>query len=65
MGAIYTKDSNRDMLQRLQRAGFNITTCGECGAVRLHKTGIDELNCEDCGLVSDICNFPDLYVVEA
>lgn len=55
--------TNIDVLQEMQRTGFNVTTCGQCGAVKLHKTGVEELTCEDCGFNSDICDFPDLYVV--
>ncbi len=64
MSEIYIKDSNKDILQQMQRAGFNITTCGNCGEIKLHKTGVDELTCDYCSLTEDISSFPDLYVVE-
>ena len=64
MTEIYIKDSNKAVMQELQTAGFNIVTCGMCGSIRLHKTGVTELDCEYCGFVSDICDFPDLYVVD-
>lgn len=62
---IYIKDSNKDILQQMQRAGFNVTTCGQCGDIKLHRCGVDTLTCDSCGLNDDISNFPDLYVVEA
>jgi len=64
MREIYIENSNKQVFQEMQSVGFNIVTCGNCGAIRLHKTGIDELDCESCGFVSDICDFPDLYVVQ-
>lgn len=65
MSATYIKDSNKDVLQQMQAAGFNVTTCGNCGAIKLHKTGVDELTCDDCGITGDISDFPDIYTVEA
>lgn len=64
MPEIYIKDSNKAVLQDMQSKGFNVVTCGNCGSIRLHHTGVQELDCEYCGFVSDICDFPDLYVVE-
>lgn len=61
---IYIKDSNKDILQQMQRAGFNVVTCGDCGMVKLHETGVSELTCDYCGETGDISNFPDLEVVE-
>ena len=43
--------------------GINIVTCGDCGAVNLHKAGLEEITCEYCNNTSDICNFPDLFDV--
>ena len=43
--------------------GINIVTCGDCGAVNLHKAGLEEITCEYCNNTSDICNFPDLFEV--
>ena len=41
--------------------GINIVTCGDCGAVNLHKAGLEEITCEYCNNTSDICDFPDLF----
>lgn len=43
--------------------GINIVTCGDCGAVNLHKAGLEEITCEYCNNTSDICDFPDLFDV--
>ena len=61
---IYLTGSNQDILQKMQEAGFNVTTCGDCGEVKLHLTGVEELECDYCGFISDICDFPDLCLVE-
>lgn len=64
---IYLKDGNQYVLQKMQTAGFNVTTCGNCGGVVLHLTGAkcpEELTCEYCGFTGDISDFPDLRVVE-
>lgn len=60
MTTIFLKDSNGDILQQMQKAGFNVTTCGDCGEVKLHKLGAEELTCEYCGFTEEICWFPDL-----
>ena len=57
--------TNEQVLQKMQRAGFNVTTCGNCGAIKLHELGESELTCDECRWTSDICDFPDLYTVEA
>jgi ribosomal protein S27E len=64
MKTIYLKDSNQQILQEMQRAGFNVVTCGDCGAIILHRTGVDEVTCQECNLTNDITDCPDLYVVE-
>lgn len=61
---IYLKESNKQILQEMQASGFNVTTCGMCGAVKLHRTGVDELTCENCDFTGDICDFPDMYTVQ-
>lgn len=62
---IYLTGSNEDVLQRMQRAGFNVTTCGNCGDVKLHaEIKNDLLECDSCGFESDPCDFPDLVVVD-
>lgn len=65
MKTIYLKDSNKEVLQEMQHYGLNVTTCGDCGAVKLHRISrdLEQLECEECGLVSDPCDFPDLEVV--
>ena len=64
---IYITGTNEDVLQKMQRAGFNVTTCGNCMAVKLHESPVknDLLRCDSCDFESDISDFPDLVVVEA
>lgn len=67
MKAIYLKDGNAYVLQRMQSAGFNVTTCGNCGGVVLHlldENMPEELSCDYCGFTGDPSEFPDLRVVE-
>lgn len=63
---IYLTGTNEDVLQKMQAKGFNVTTCGSCGAVVLHETPVknDLLHCYNCGYENDPCDFPDLVVVE-
>lgn len=62
---IYLTGSNEDVLQKMQANGFNVTTCGDCGAIKLHAEIKDDLlECDNCGFESDPCDFPDLLVVE-
>ena len=44
-----------------QTTGINITTCGNCGFVVLHKMEDEAVTCPHCGTTSDPCDFPDLY----
>lgn len=62
---IYIKNSNKDVLQKMQSAGFNVSTCGMCGEVVLYFIGkLEELTCECCGFTDDPSQFPDLESVE-
>lgn len=53
---------NLEVLESMQQAGYNVTACGNCGEVKLHKTGVTELTCEYCDFTSDISDFPDIEV---
>jgi hypothetical protein len=46
----------------VQKADINIVTCGDCGAVLLHRTDTesDVIVCPHCNYTSDPCDFPDL-----
>ena len=46
----------------IKELGINIVTCGDCGSVVLHRieVNLEEIECPDCGLTSDPCDFPDL-----
>lgn len=67
MSRIYITGTNEDVLQKMQKAGFNVTTCGNCMAVKLHELPVknDLLKCDNCDFESDPCDFPDLIVVDA
>lgn len=43
----------------MQRAGFNVVTCGNCGTVLLHRTKTDNIECF-CGTMA-LSDCPDLY----
>lgn len=47
--------------EKIQQAGVNIVTCGNCGSVLLHETPAESIQCPHCGLNSDPCDFPDLW----
>lgn len=46
-----------------QYAKINIVTCGNCGAVLLHKLSDEEIHCFDCDRTLDVSDCPDLYYV--
>jgi hypothetical protein len=47
----------------LQKTGINIVSCGNCGAILLHRAGVEVLNCLYCEIgETDICDNPDLFV---
>lgn len=58
---IKAKDRNVQLAQELNVHGINIVTCGECGCVNLHRSKDEEISCQDCGMVSEPCDFPDLF----
>lgn len=53
-----------DLSQEIvKNAKINIVTCGSCGDVLLHRIDEIEIECPNCGLISEPCNFPDLFCV--
>lgn len=59
-----TENNNNNLASTIYNTlGINIVTCGDCGAVNLHKAGLEEITCEYCNNTSDICDFPDLFDV--
>ena len=48
----------------LQDLGYNIVTCGNCGATLIHKTSDEKIVCVDCGFQGEPSDFPDLYYPE-
>jgi len=55
------RDTQLELLEKIQAVGINIVTCGQCGAVILVKRNEEEHHCYNCNFVSDICDFPDLF----
>ncbi len=45
--------------EEIQRAGFNIVECGNCGTPLLHRVGEEKIDCF-CGTMS-LSDCPDLY----
>ncbi len=52
-----------EIFKDLQREGYNIVTCGDCGTVLLHRTNSDDdkIECFECNNVMDLCDCPDLW----
>lgn len=65
MRKIYLTDSNKDVLQQMQAIGFNVTTCGSCGDIKLlsPKSDRENIECDYCDFVEEECYFPDLEIV--
>lgn len=59
--------NNRDILinqiklqEQIQKAGFNIVTCGNCGETLIHNRGDETIKCF-CGNEMSLTDCPDLY----
>ena len=63
------KKEQYDMAQDiLNKTGYNIVTCGDCGDVLLHDTNdvdsegtSNDIVCPSCGFKGESCDFPDLF----
>ena len=59
--------NNREMIleqiglkdEIINKSDINIVTCGNCGAVVLHRLTDEEIKCPYCGFESEPCDFPD------
>jgi hypothetical protein len=50
-----------ELQQQLQKAGFNIVSCGDCGQTLIHKIGKHTIRCV-CNLEKvDLSNCPDVW----
>jgi hypothetical protein len=45
---------------KIQSAGFNIVTCGNCGSILLHELEDEKIDCF-CGNTMDLHDCPDLW----
>lgn len=45
---------------KIQNAGFNIVTCGNCGEVLLHEVGDERIECF-CGRTMSLSDCPDYW----
>jgi hypothetical protein len=55
------RERQTNILRQIQVAGFNVMTCGNCGATVLGLSLEEECTCPGCLYTSDPCDFPDLY----
>lgn len=46
--------------EKMQSAGFNVVTCGNCGTVLLHELGDESIDCF-CGHEMDLSDCPDYW----
>lgn len=44
----------------IDKTGYNIVTCGECGNINIINTFDEEHECMHCNYKSESCDFPDL-----
>jgi hypothetical protein len=49
-----------DLQHKIQKAGFNIVTCGMCGDILLHEIKDEKIECL-CGIEIDLNDCPDLW----
>jgi hypothetical protein len=49
-----------ELQEKMQRAGINLVTCGNCGAILLHSTEQEEIECF-CGRKMDLSDCPDYW----
>ncbi|MDR6548488.1 putative nucleic-acid-binding Zn-ribbon protein [Chryseobacterium rhizosphaerae] len=56
------QESQSEIFYKIQNAGFNIVTCGNCGEVILHEIHEEgEIHCGGCSRDMDKSDCPDLY----
>ena len=46
--------------EKMQSAGFNVVTCGNCGSILLHETEDETIECF-CGQEMDLSGCPDYW----
>ena len=56
-----SKDSQLELLLKIQAIGINIVTCGNCGTIILVKWKREEYYCYECDKSGEPCDFPDLF----
>ena len=49
-----------ELQSKIQSAGFNIVTCGNCDSVLLHEIGDEKIDCL-CGINMDLSDCPDYW----
>lgn len=55
------KAKNQIRLQKeIQKVGFNIVTCGNCGSILLHEIGDESIECF-CGKEMNLSDCPDYW----
>ena len=46
--------------EKMQSAGFNVVTCGNCGSILLHEIGDETIECF-CGSEMSLSDCPDYW----
>lgn len=59
--ATYQEHKQIELIEAIQDNGINLVTCGNCGAVQLIETNIEEVNCYYCGMSGEQCDYPDFF----
>lgn len=49
-----------ELQEKIQSAGFNIVTCGNCGGILLHELTDESIECF-CGSDMDLSDCPDYW----
>ena len=50
-----------EILKELQKIGYNIITCGECGSVNIVRKAKETFRCYDCFELQQHHDCPDLF----
>ncbi len=57
----YRYRNQLEILENMQKKGFNVVTCANCGEVILQETNNDDIKCPHCSNEYESSDCPDLY----
>ena len=60
-GEQVAKNQIHKSLEIIDKLGYNLTTCGSCGAVNIIDVSEEEHECYLCQYEGECCDFPDLF----